>query len=66
MVSHDPLEAAAERAAELAAAPVAPSHAWIAESFSIEVDPAAGAVDAPPDLLADARRLGLIHVGRKT
>jgi hypothetical protein len=62
----DPLEALRDRARELAEAPVAPTHAWVAKNVRFAIDPEGAPTGAPKELLADAQRLGLRYVGRKT
>jgi hypothetical protein len=62
----DPIEAAAQRASQLANEPVAPTHAWIAENLVLSVDPKAEGFVAPPEIVEEAQRIGLRHVGRKT
>jgi hypothetical protein len=66
MAFRDPLEATAQRAAQLASEPVAPTHAWIAENVQLSIDPAPDGFVSPPEIVAAAERCGLRHVGRKS
>jgi hypothetical protein len=66
MAFRDPLDAAAALAMDLASAPVARTHEWIAKNVVLEIDPEPDRFCTIEALVDEAHRLGLRHVGRKT